>query len=178
MVTDLWLTRPLAIKVSLMISLWEYVTYMILHTRPSCFSYAQHCMKKLGVAWCVSWGYSLAIHCKQGNVIMHDWQFVIPDSKEWTIQMKFTTIIVEENLMTNFSSFLASFLHISYFLGACMVSCVHALNWFTHPQPTWQTDGQNDSNSHFTVYVYAISTLVRLSVEVNLSSSTSQVQCS
>jgi len=29
----------------------------------------------------------------------------------------------------------------SYYLG-----CVHASNWFTHLQRTWQTDDQNDSS--------------------------------
>ena len=33
------------------------------------------------------------------------------------------------------------------------INCVHALNWFTHLQPTQQIDGQND-NSFFYCELY------------------------
>ena len=44
--------------------------------------------------------------------------------------------------MTIFSSFSANFPPHSYTILA--ISCVHALNWFTHLQQTRQIDGQND----------------------------------
>ena len=52
--------------------------------------------------------------------------------------------------MTIFSSFSANFPPHSYTILA--ISCVHALNWFTHLQQTRQIDGQND-NSVLTVQV-------------------------
>ena len=50
---------------------------------------------------------------------------------------------VEENHMTIFSSFSANFPpHYHTILAVSM----HASNWFTHLQRTWQTDDQNDSS--------------------------------
>ena len=53
--------------------------------------------------------------------------------------------------MTIFSSFSANVP--PHYHSILAINCVHASNWFTHLQPTWQIDGQND-NSVLTVYVY------------------------
>ena len=80
----------------------------------------------------------LRLHCKKGIVIQ---KFVTSDSDEWTK--------VEENYMTIFASFSANFPAHHHTILA--INCVHASNWFTHLQPTWQNDGQND-NSVLTVW--------------------------
>ena len=39
---------------------------------------------------------------------------------------------------------------VAHYHSILAINCVHASNWFTHLQPTWQIDGQND-NSVLTV---------------------------
>ena len=51
--------------------------------------------------------------------------------------------------MTIFSSFSANFS--PHYHTILTINCVYASNWFTHLQPTWQIDGQND-NSVLTVW--------------------------
>ena len=49
-----------------------------------------------------------------------------------------------ENYMTIFSSFSVNFPPHYHTISA--INCVHASNWFTHLQPTWQSNGQNDNS--------------------------------
>jgi len=62
--------------------------------------------------------------------------------------------------MTIFSSFSASFP--PHYHTILAINCVYESNWFTHLQPTWQIDGQND-NSALTVYLPACRTSFRKS---------------
>jgi len=77
--------------------------------------------------------------------------------------------------MPIFSSFSANF-HPHYHT-ILAINCVHASNWFTHLQPTWQIDGQND-NSVLTVnYYYCMENAQTLQRMVLSSLVTNDKQC-
>jgi len=80
------------------------------------------------------------LHCKEGIVIT-------TDSLLFQIQMSEHNSLPcggepHDNLFFILSQLSST---LSYYLG-----CVHASNWFTHLQRTWQTDDQSD-NSVLTV---------------------------
>ena len=91
------------------------------------------------------WYMPTLIYCKKGIVIT-------ADSLLFQVEMsehKSDSLLCGGELATwqSFPHSQPTFFHI------LAINCVHASNWFTHLQWTWQIDGQND-NYVLTVYNY------------------------